>query len=144
MNVTFYLGVASGLLASRTLTITRMPRAGENVWLGTYPVAPTYGPLDVGGATTVVTVSLPANQIYQAVLRDVLATGECPRFDPQLPYRGTPVSRAEGVGGFATPDPSHGGSVEFQFQQFGQQCEQQFVVEPQFVQFAEFAEFAEF
>jgi len=73
-NVTFFLGTASGL-GSRTLTITRMPRAGENTWLGTYPVTPTYGPTDQGAAVEIATIALPDNQVWQAVLRDVSASG---------------------------------------------------------------------
>jgi len=65
--VNFYLGPAFGL-ASRTLTVTRMYRAGDD----TPPVA-SYGPTDVGAATEAVGVELPSNTIYEATLVDVVA-----------------------------------------------------------------------
>ena len=65
---------------------------------------------------------------------------ELPGFDPELPNWNASVSRAERMGRSAASDPSYGGPVELQFQQFGEQPEQLFVVEPQFQQFGKLAQ----
>ena len=67
--VNFYLGPALGL-TSRTVTITRMYRAGDDA-----PPAAAYGPTNVGGSATTLSVSLDDNVIYQAKLIDVLTGG---------------------------------------------------------------------
>ncbi len=67
-TVSFYLGPAIGL-SSRQLTITRMPRAGDD----TMPSAEYDQSL--GGTVETVSVSLPDNQIWQAKLVDSLSGG---------------------------------------------------------------------
>lgn len=62
-NVTFNLGNSSGL-ATRTLVITRMMRAGDDV-------APAAAHNADAGAVAQVTVALADNTIWQAILRDV-------------------------------------------------------------------------
>lgn len=66
VNVIFGLGPASGL-GSRTLTVTRMHRAGDD----SAPSAEHSA--DAGSTATVVSVSLPADTLWQAKLVDVLA-----------------------------------------------------------------------
>lgn len=61
-NVTFYLGPTTGLTA-RQLTITRIVRAGDDV-------APAAQYDADAGAVETVTVNLPDNQIWRAVLVD--------------------------------------------------------------------------
>lgn len=68
-NVTFHLGPAIGL-ASRTLTVRRMMRAGDD----SQPAAAHNA--DAGAAAESVVVSLASNTIWQAQLQDVKATGE--------------------------------------------------------------------
>jgi hypothetical protein len=68
-NVTLYLGPAIGL-ASRTVTITRMRRAGDD----SAPAASHNA--DAGSTATYVTVLLADNTIFQAKLADVKSTGE--------------------------------------------------------------------
>lgn len=71
-NVTFHLGPSNGLL-SRTLTVRRMRRAGDDA-----APAADHGPTDAG-AVEVVTVVLPDNTIFQAQLADVLTAGSTAR-----------------------------------------------------------------
>lgn len=68
-KVTFGLGVAPSQLATRTLTITRMPDADNDAY------NPVYGPTDQGVVDNA-TVELADNQIFQAKLVDALDTGE--------------------------------------------------------------------
>ena len=71
-NVIFDLGYvpSEAGLASRTLTITRMKKAGDD---GT--IAASYSTA-LGGTVNSVTVALKDNQIWQAVLVDTKTTGE--------------------------------------------------------------------
>jgi len=68
-KVTFYLGPASGL-SKRQLTITRMPKAGDD----DTPSATVNATL--GATTTITTQTLPDNQIWQAKLVDTKTSGE--------------------------------------------------------------------
>jgi len=68
-NVTFGLGPAPSNLATRTLTITRMHRAGDDS-------APAAQHSADAGVVENVTVALPSNTIWQAKLVDVLNSGE--------------------------------------------------------------------
>lgn len=70
-NVTFYLGPAPDVLATRQLTITRMPNASDGT---TMPSATSDA--DAGATNEFVTVALASNQIWQAKLVDTLDTGE--------------------------------------------------------------------
>lgn len=67
-KVTFELGNPTGI-ATRTLTITRMYRAGDDT-------APSAAHSADAGAVQQVTVTLADNTMWQAVLTDVLSTGE--------------------------------------------------------------------
>ncbi len=71
-NVTFNLGPTAGL-NTRTLTVRRMQRAGDDV-----APAADHGPTDAGAVTTV-TVELPDNTIFQATLADVMTQGATAR-----------------------------------------------------------------
>lgn len=68
-NVTFYLGPNPSNLSTRTLTITRMHRAGDDS-------APAAQHSADAGVVDNVTVALPSNTIWQATLVDVLDSGE--------------------------------------------------------------------
>ena len=68
-KATFYLGPAIGL-TSRTLTITRMYRAGDDSAPSAVHSA------DAGGSATSVAVDLDDATIFQAKLADVKTTGE--------------------------------------------------------------------
>lgn len=67
--VTFGLGTPNGL-TSRTLTVRRMMRAGDD----SLPAAEHSA--DAGAATEFVDVTLPDNTIWQAQLADVKTSGE--------------------------------------------------------------------
>ena len=67
-NVTFNLGPSTGL-STRTLVITRHMRAGDDS-------APAAQHNADAGVVTSVVVALPDNQIWQAVLTDVMTAGE--------------------------------------------------------------------
>lgn len=67
-NVTFYLGASVGL-ATRTLVVTRMHRAGDDS-------APAASHNADAGAVTSVVVELADATIFQAVLSDVKTSGE--------------------------------------------------------------------
>ncbi len=71
-NVTFDLGYvpSAAALASRTLVITEMRRAGVD----TAPAAKHNA--DVGATANSVTIALTRNRIFQAVLTDVKTSGE--------------------------------------------------------------------
>ena len=66
-NITFGLGPAAGY-ASRTLVITRMIRAGDD----STPAA--VHDADAGDVDFVTVAALADNEIYQAVLTDVIGT----------------------------------------------------------------------
>lgn len=69
-TVDFYLGPVYAALATRQLTITPMPKAGDD----TFPSA-THN-ADAGAGNETVSVSLADNETYQAKLVDTLDGGE--------------------------------------------------------------------
>ena len=78
-NVTFKLGPSNGL-ASRTLTVRRMLRAGDDA-----APAADHGPTDAG-AVEVVTVELPDDTIFEATLADVMTAGSTARPDQVIRF----------------------------------------------------------
>jgi len=70
-KVTIYLGKGGTHLASRSLVVTRVMRAGDD----SAPAA-TYTNASIGATTETVTFDLPANQLWQAVAVDTNAAGD--------------------------------------------------------------------
>lgn len=70
-NVTFDLGPAPAVLNSRTITIRRVPIAGDD----TIPVTAEVNGVDVG-VTQFTTQALPSNQMWEMTLVDTLDGGE--------------------------------------------------------------------
>ena len=93
-TVNFQLGPTTGI-ASRTLVITRMHRAGDDS-------APSAAHNADAGAVTQVSATLTDNTIWQAVLSDVMTAGEV--VPPQviqfntgeLQFLGAPASQPDG------------------------------------------------
>ncbi len=77
-NVTLYLGPGGTHLASRSLIITRMMRAGDD----SAPSA-EYTDAAIGNTTETVEAVLPANTLFQAVLQDTTA-GDALVSDPDV------------------------------------------------------------
>jgi len=69
-RVTLYLGPGGAHLSSRSLTITRMRRAGDDS-----AIAASYSNDAIGGTTETVSTTLPVNQMYEAVLIDTNVDG---------------------------------------------------------------------